>query len=277
MSWNGFRRLMWGRKKDDAGSDWMRCEGCENLVLKAAVAQRLQTCPDCNHHFNMPANERLASLLDPGSFEELWQDMKSKDPLSFEAVVSYTEKLEESQRETEMNEAAMTGVGAINGIKVAIGVTDSRFIMGSMGSVVGEKITRLTELAKDRRIPLIIVSGSGGGARMYEGCLSLMQMAKTSAALARLDSAGCFYISVLTDPTMGGVMASFAALGDIVIGEPGALLGFTGPRVIQQTLKQELPKGFQRAEFLLAHGFIDRIVHRTKMREELSRILAYVS
>jgi acetyl-CoA carboxylase carboxyl transferase subunit beta len=268
---------MWGRKKDDASSNWTRCEGCENLVLKSAVAENLQTCPQCNYHFPIPVRDRLAKLLDPGSFEEAWPDMRSVDPLAFEAVVSYTDKLEEAQRETGLVEAAVVGTGVIGGIKIACGATDSRFIMGSMGSVVGEKVTRITELAGEQRLPLVLISGSGGGARMYEGCLSLMQMAKTSAALARLDTSGIFFVSVLTDPTMGGVMASFAALGDVVLAEPGALLGFTGPRVIQQTLKQELPKGFQRSEFLLQHGFVDRIVHRKEMREELVKILAYAS
>lgn len=277
MAWNGFRRLMWGRKKDDAGSDWMRCEGCENLVLKSAVAEHLQTCPQCGFHFTIPVYDRLAAWLDRGSFEEKWGEMRSVDPLAFEAVVSYAEKLDEAQKETNLLEAAVVGTASIGGIKIACGATDSRFIMGSMGSVVGEKIARLIELATEQRIPLVLISGSGGGARMYEGSLSLMQMAKTSAALARLDTSGIFFVSVLTNPTMGGVMASFAALGDVILAEPGALLGFTGPRVIQQTLKQELPKGFQRAEFLLQHGFVDRIVHRMKMREELIKILSYAS
>ena len=202
-------------------------------------------------------------------------DMESLDPLTFEGPKTYKEKLKKDQEITKLKDAVVTGEGKLNGKPIVLGVTDSRFIMGSMGSVVGEKLTRAIERAIGKKYPLIIVSGSGGGARMYEGMFSLMQMAKTSAALSRLNREGGLFVSILTNPTMAGIMASFASLGDFIIAEPKALIGFTGPRVIEQTIRQKLPPGFQKSEFLLSHGLIDMIVHRKGMKETLSRLLSY--
>jgi acetyl-CoA carboxylase carboxyl transferase subunit beta len=215
-------------------------------------------------------------LLDTDTFQEYDKDMESGDPLDFKGPKTYKEKLTQDQTITGLKEAAVAGEGLLNNRKIIMAVTDSRFIMGSMGSVVGEKITRAIETAIKNRLPLVIVSGSGGGARMYEGMLSLMQMAKTSAALSYLHRESLPYISVLTNPTMAGVMASFAGLGDIIIAEPKALIGFTGPRVIEQTIRQKLPVGFQRSEFLLEHGLIDMIVHRRNLKETLSQLLDYL-
>lgn len=261
-------------KKRDIPSDlWTKCEECKELVYNKKLEENLKVCPKCNFHFTLGAQERVKAILDEGSFNERDANMESLDPITFEGPKTYKEKLQKDQEATGLKEAAITGEGAINGKKVILGVTDSRFIMGSMGSVVGEKITRAIEHSAKTRLPLIIVSGSGGGARMYEGMFSLMQMAKTSAALSRHNEAGCLFISVLTNPTMAGVMASFASLGDIIIAEPKALIGFTGPRVIEQTIRQKLPHGFQRSEFLLQHGLIDMIVHRKSLKEALSKIL----
>ncbi|MBI3270679.1 MAG: acetyl-CoA carboxylase carboxyltransferase subunit beta [Planctomycetes bacterium] len=276
MAWDGLKKFVFRRKRDLPEGLWMKCDDCDALIYKKAVEERVKTCPQCNFHFPMTGPERLQLLLDPGSFQERWDDLTPADPLSFVAVTAYKDKLAEAQLQTGLRDAAIVGTGTLHSRPLVFGVTDSRFIMGSMGSVVGEKITRAAELAAAEKLPLIIVSGSGGGARMYEGCLSLMQMAKTSAAIARLHDAGGFFISILTHPTMAGVMASFAALGDIVIAEPKALIGFTGPRVIEQTIKQELPKGFQRAEFMLEHGFVDLILERQRMRDELAKILNYL-
>jgi len=232
-------------------------------------------CPRCNYYFVLGAHERIGLLLDEGSFVEEAVGLMTADPLDFKAVKTYREKLKDARAETGLSEACVVGRGTLDGGKVALGVTDSRFIMGSMGSVVGEKVTRLVELAGEKELPLVIVSGSGGGARMYEGILSLMQMAKTSAALARFAQSKLPFISVLTHPTMAGVMASFASLGDVVIAEPGALIGFTGPRVIEQTIRQKLPEGFQRSEFLLEHGLIDMIVNRCDLKPTISRLLNF--
>ncbi len=254
---------------------WTKCEGCDNIVYNKKLEENLKICPNCSYHFRMKAQERLRLLLDKGSFKELYADMESADPLDFCGPKTYKEKLKKDQSDTNMRSAAIVGKGSMEGRDIVFCVTDSRFIMGSMGSVVGEKITRATELATKLHLPLIIVSGSGGGARMYEGMFSLMQMAKTSAALARHNKEGLLFISVLTNPTMAGVMASFASLGDIIIAEPKALIGFTGPRVIEQTIRQKLPEGFQRSEFLLEHGLIDKIVARKDMRHTLFQILDY--
>ncbi len=213
--------------------------------------------------------------FDRGSFKESNARLSSLDPLDFTAHKSYKDKLKEDQERTGLTEAAVTGEAMIGGYRVIAGLTDASFIMGSMGSVVGEKITRAAEKSIEEKIPFITVSGSGGGARMYEGMLSLMQMAKTSAAISRVHRAGILYISILTDPTMGGVSASFASLGDIIIAEPKALIGFAGPRVIEQTIRQKLPEGFQRAEFMLSHGQVDMVVHRKDMVETLVRILSF--
>ncbi|MEA3489706.1 MAG: acetyl-CoA carboxylase, carboxyltransferase subunit beta [Candidatus Omnitrophota bacterium] len=265
------------RKKGIPGGLWTKCPGCGELLYNKTLKENLEVCRKCDYHFRIGAYERIGTTLDPGSFREVYKNMTSKDPLKFKGPSDYPTKIKKDQKATGLKEAAVVGQGAINGKRVAFGATDSRFIMGSMGSVVGEKITRLIEYADEEKIPLIIVSGSGGGARMYEGMLSLMQMAKTSAALERLDKNGGVFISVLTNPTMAGVMASYASLGDVIIAEPKALIGFTGPRVIQQTIKQELPEGFQSSEFLFEHGLIDMIVHRNRLRETLTGLMDYLT
>lgn len=263
-------------KKRDIPSDlWTRCEDCNELIYNKKLDENMRVCPKCNYHFGLGARERVALLMDEGSFKEMDADMESLDPLVFAGPKTYKEKVKKDQELTKLKDAVITGEGTMNGVPIVLGVTDSRFIMGSMGSVVGEKLTRAIERATAKRAPLIIVSASGGGARMYEGMYSLMQMAKTSAALCKHDRAGCVFISILTNPTMAGIMASFASLGDIIMAEPKALIGFTGPRVIEQTIRQKLPAGFQRAEFLLSHGLIDMIVPRKNMKETLSKLLTY--
>ncbi len=264
------------KKRDIPGDLWTKCEDCGELIYNKKLEENLKVCPKCNFHFTLPAQERIKLLLDENSFIESDAQMEPEDPLSFEGPKTYKEKIGQDQASTALKEAVVTGEGDIDGKKVIFCVTDSRFIMGSMGSVVGEKITRAIERSTAARLPLIIVSGSGGGARMYEGLYSLMQMAKTSAALNKHNAAGCFYLSVLTNPTMAGVMASFASLGDLVIAEPKALIGFTGPRVIEQTLRQKLPPGFQRSEFLLEHGFLDMIVHRKNLKETIAALIGYL-
>lgn len=264
------------KKKDMPDGLWTRCDGCKGMVYRKIVEERLYVCPECNHHFRVFSRDRLKLLLDENSFEEMWDNMAPCDPLNFKDRITYPERVAAEQQKTGLKEAAIAGKGKINGKEVMIGITDSSFIMGSMGSVVGEKIARVAEKARELRLPLIIISGSGGGARMQEGVFSLMQMAKTSAAIARFQEAGGLYISILTDPSLGGVMASFASLADITIAEPKALIGFAGPRVIQETIKRSLPKGFQTAEFLLEHGFLDMIVHRQDMKKELSRLIDYL-
>jgi len=272
MAWDGFSLR---RKKEMPQGLFIKCPDCENMVYRKTVAERLQVCPECNYHFTLSAEERINLLLDEGSFEERWGDMTSADPLHFKDRKTYVERLAAEQKKTGLREAAVVGTGKMGGHDIVFALTDSRFIMGSMASVVGEKITRAIELAIETKRPIVIVSGSGGGARMHEGVLSLTQMAKTSAALARLDDAGGLFISILTNPTMGGVAASFASLGDVVIAEPKALIGFAGPRTIWHTLKIELPEGFQSSEFLLEHGFIDRIVSRADLRDDVIRLLNY--
>ncbi|MCA9147023.1 MAG: acetyl-CoA carboxylase carboxyltransferase subunit beta [Planctomycetaceae bacterium] len=254
---------------------WLKCPGCQATVFRKAAEERLNVCPECEHHFYVSAKDRIVQVLDEGTFEEWDANLHPADPLEFVDKRPYAEKLKSEQKLTGLSDAAITGTGMIRARRVAFGVTDSAFFMGSMGSVVGERLARLVEQATERRLPLIIVSGSGGGARMHEGILSLMQMAKVSAALARYSESGGLYISVLTNPTMGGVAASFASLGDVVYAEPRALIGFAGPRTIKATLKIELPKGFQTSEFLLEHGFIDRIVSRDKLKSEIARTIDY--
>lgn len=253
----------------------MKCEACENLVYKKVVEEAHQVCPECGFHFRINAKQRIEYLLDPNSFTVLFDNLESIDALNFKGQKSYKDKLAKAQKNTGLREAAHFGVGAISGQRVVFGVIDPNFIMGSMGSVVGEKIARAAEHARKEKLPLIIISGSGGGARMEEGVLSLFQMAKTSAAIKRLQDAGGIYIAILTNATMGGSMASWAALGDITIAEPKALLGFAGPRVIAQTVRQELPPGFQTSEFLLEHGFVDMVVHRKELRQKLVSLLRY--
>lgn len=252
---------------------WIKCENCGKLIYTKKLQENLKVCSECDFHFRMTAEERIKMLIDNGTFVKKWEDMISLDPLNFTGTKSYKEKLEEEMRKTNMKEALVAGTGKIGGIPVIIGILDSHFIMGSMGSVVGEKFSRMCEFAIENGLPLISVSGGGGGARMYEGVISLMQMAKTSASVGKLKKAGILYISVITDPTMGGVAASFVFLGDILIAEPKALIGFTGPRVIEQTIKQKIPPGFQRSEFLYEHGLIDMVVHRSQIKETLTKIL----
>lgn len=256
-------------KRDIPEGLWVKCTRCNEILFTKELDKNFKVCQKCGFHFRLSGPERIRMTLDQGSFVEYDRDLSSVNPLEFPG---YDEKLQSVQETTGQKEAIVTGEGLINGQKVAIGVMDSYFIMGSMGSAVGEKIARLVEAALDKRYPLIIFATSGG-ARMQEGMLSLMQMAKTSAALARFNQAGLLYIAVFTDPTTGGVTASFASLGDITIAEPGALIGFTGPRVIEQTIRQKLPEGFQRAEFMKEHGFVDIIVPRPKMKATLSTIL----
>ena len=254
---------------------WIRCPQCKATIFRKEAESQFNVCPECSYHFYVPAGERIAQLLDADSFEEWFTDLYPCDPLGFKDRIPYHERLTAEQAKTGMRDAAVVGRGYIRGRPVVVGITDFAFMAGSMGSVVGEKLTRAAEEATRLMHPLIFVSGSGGGARMQEGILSLMQMAKVSAALGRYDKAGGLYISILTNPTMGGVAASFALQGDITLAEPGALIGFAGKRTIWNTVRLELPEGFQTSEFLLQHGFIDRIVHRKDLRTEVARIIDY--
>ena len=263
------------KKKSVPEGLWSKCPACSQVIFNKTLAENMSVCSKCSYHFVIGARERIAQLVDDKSFNEIEKNLKSLDPLNFKGAKSYLEKIKQDQKKTGLSEAVIVGYGEINGLKAALGVTDSRFIMGSMGSVVGEKLTRLIEGATEKKLPLIIVSGSGGGARMYEGILSLMQMAKTSAAIAKFSKIKQPYISVLTNPTMGGVLASFASLGDFVIAEPKALIGFAGPRVIEQTIRQKLPSDFQTSEFLLEHGMIDRVVSRKELKTFLSQLLQF--
>lgn len=259
-------------KADD--KQWVRCPGCEAMLYRTNVERYGRVCPECDHHFRLSAVERAEQLCDPSSFEPMWQELSPADPLEFVDLKAYSERIAESQAKTGQKDALLGGKGFVKGRSVVLACMDFTYMGGSMGSVVGEKITRAIELATETDRPLIIVSCSGG-ARMQESTLSLSQMAKTSAALARLDDAGGLFISVITDPTTGGVTASFAMLGDVILAEPKALIGFAGPRVIANTVRQELPPGFQRSEHLVEKGFVDRIVHRKDLRSEISRIIDY--
>jgi len=271
-----FRRKEEGEKRVKTPEGmWIKCGACLEIIYKPEVERNLNVCPKCNYHFRIPALERIRSVVDEGTFQEFGEDLESVDMLVFTDTKKYADRLKEAKKKTGRREAVITGTARINGIEVVLGVLDFEFLGGSMGCVVGEKIAVAAEQALELRCPLIIFSASGG-ARMQEGTLSLMQMAKTSAALARLSEANLPYISVMTDPTTGGVAASFAMLGDIIISEPGALIGFAGPRVIEQTIKQKLPEGFQRAEFLLEHGMVDMIVERTKLKPTLTQILRFL-
>jgi acetyl-CoA carboxylase carboxyl transferase subunit beta len=251
---------------------WTKCSGCGEIIHKKELDKNLFTCPKCNFHFRIGSKEYFEILLDDGSFKEMNKKMRSIDPLKFTDTKSYASRVETTIKKTGLYDAVRTGEGMMNGIPVVIACMDFAFIGGSMGSVVGEKIARATDIARKKRQPLIIIS-STGGARMMEGALSLMQMAKMSAKLAQLSDAGVPYISILTDPTTGGVTASFAMLGDIHIAEPAALIGFAGPRVIKQTIGKDLPKGFQRSEFLLDKGFVDLVVHRKELKETISKVI----
>jgi len=266
---------MASRKRGVPEGLWLKCPGCGASVYTKEMARRLNVCPKCEHHFYVSASERIVQVLDDGTFQPKNEQICSADPLGFADRRAYADRLVSEQKRTGLSEAVITGTGMIRARRVAIAVTDSAFIMGSMGSVVGERLARLVEWATEQDLPLIIISGSGGGARMHEGILSLMQMAKVTAALARYDQAGGLFISVMTNPTMGGVAASFASLGDLVFAEPKALIGFAGPRTIKATIGIELPEGFQTSEFLLEHGYIDRIVQRKNLKSEIARAIDY--
>jgi len=277
--------MAWFKKKKDSGLRkqvkipeglWVKCDGCREIVYKKEIARNLMVCPKCMYHFRITAGERVKFLADEGSFEEMASGVTSSDPLEFKDSVPYPERVRESRKKTGLNEAVLCGKARVNGRPMVLAIMDFSFMGGSMGSAVGEKIARAAEQALAERIPLIAVSSSGG-ARMQEGILSLMQMAKVSAAVGRLREAAVPYISIISDPTFGGVTASFAMLGDVIIAEPRSLIGFAGPRVIEQTIKQQLPENFQRAEFVLEHGLIDMIVPRKNMKETLSKILDHLS
>lgn len=259
------------KASDKMVGKWIKCDKCKEILYKEDVKQNLSVCPNCGKHFRLSARRRIEQIIDEGTFAEMDANLHTSNPINFQ---DYEQKIELLEEKTKIKEAVKTGTGKIKGIDVAIAVMDGNFLMGSMGEVVGEKITNLVEQAIIKQLPVIIFCVSGG-ARMQEGIVSLMQMAKTSAALAKLSEAKLPYISVLTDPTTGGVTASFASLGDIILAEPNALIGFAGPRVIEQTVKQKLPEGFQRAEFLLEHGFIDKIVERKDMKKTLYKILKF--
>lgn len=272
QQWNGFS--LRPRKEMPEGL-WTRCPGCEHMLYKKAVEKNLNVCPQCNHHFRIKAADRIRYLVDEGSFQEMLAELTTNDPLGFKfRQTTYKQRLKADEKKSGSKEAMQIGKAFIKGRGTILAVMEPNFLMGSMGSVVGEKFCAAVDKAMDKALPLVAVCCSGG-ARMHEGVVSLAQMAKTSAALAKLDEAGGLFISVLTDPTTGGVTASFAMLGDVNIAEPGALIGFAGPRTIAETIKVELPESFQTAEFLLEHGFVDMIVHRRDMRSEIARIIDY--
>jgi acetyl-CoA carboxylase carboxyl transferase subunit beta len=261
-----------GPKKDIPDGQWTKCDSCGEIIHKKQIEQNLYTCQKCGYHFRIGSKEYFEILLDAKTFKETDAKIRSVDPLNFVDTKKYSDRLKDSMRKSGLNEAVRTGTAKVNGMPVVIACMDFSFIGGSMGSVVGEKIARAIDLAIKKKNPLIIVSSSGG-ARMMEAAYSLMQLAKTSAKLAQLSDAGIPYISVMTDPTTGGVTASYAMLGDVHIAEQGALIGFAGPRVIKQTIGRDLPKGFQRAEFLQEKGFVDVVVHRKDLKETVSKIL----
>ncbi len=264
------------RKREIPEGLWTKCPKCGTMVFDKELDENVKVCTQCQHHFPIPARERIQSLVEPSSFEEMDADMSSVDVLNFTGAASYISKLEKYKKETGLKDAVITGLGMLGTHHVALGVMEFKFLGGSMGSVVGEKLTRLIERATEKELPLIIVSTSGG-ARMYEGMFSLMQMGKTCAALAYHAEAQLPFISVLTDPTMAVVMASFASVGDLILAEPGAMIGFAGPRVIKDTTQAELPPGFQTAEFLLDHGLIDAIVPRKEMKARLGEYLSFLT
>jgi acetyl-CoA carboxylase carboxyl transferase subunit beta len=263
------------RREDIPEGLFQKCPGCGEVVHEIEVTENQRICPHCDHHFPQSAKERIESLLDPGSFVEMDASLHSVDSLRFQGMATYKDRLKKYQESTGLIDAVLSGYGTLEGMRVAIAVMDFAFLAATMGSVVGERITRVIEYATAERIPVIIISASGG-ARMYEGMLSLMQMAKTSGALARHAEARLPYISVLTNPTTAGVMASYASLGDVIIAEPKSMIGFAGPRVIKETTHQDLPKGFQTAEFLEEHGLIDQIVHRKNLRPRIAEFLRFL-
>lgn len=263
-------------KKNIPDGLWLKCPSCNEIIFKKELDQACRVCPKCDHHFGMGRQARIDLLLDSGSFEEWDRDIASVDTLKFTGVAAYEDKLKSNVEKTGHNDAISTGAGKIDGVPVGFGVMDFSFLGASMGAVVGEKVTRLFERSTEKGWPVVLCCASGG-ARMYEGLFSLMQMAKTSGAIARHVEKGGLYIPVLTHPTMAGVMASYATLGDIIIAEPGALIGFAGPRVIKETTQQDLPEGFQRAEFLLKHGLIDMVVPRQELKQSLASLLNYIA
>ncbi len=265
-----------GEKKVKTEGLWVKCDQCRQIIWKKDLDQNLNVCPKCDRHFRIDARTRLTQLLDAGRFEIQDDNLVSTDPLKFTDLKPYADRLRRARNETGLNDAIINACGTLDGKPVFVSAMEYAFIGGSMGAVVGEVLTRAVERATDQRVPLIVVSASGG-ARMMEGVVSLMQLAKISSALARMDDAGVPYVSVLTDPTTGGVTASFAMLGDLNIAEPGALIGFAGPRVIEQTIRQKLPEGFQRSEFLLQHGMLDAIVHRRDLKSYISRALDFMT
>jgi acetyl-CoA carboxylase carboxyl transferase subunit beta len=278
MEW--FRKAKEGlvpqRKKELPDGIWVKCDSCGEIIYRKELEKNLWVCSKCDHHFRIRSKDYIHLILDGGELEEYDKYLTGSDPLEFKDSKKYPERIKDSQKKTNLKDAVVAGVGRIDGREVSFAVMDFGFIGGSMGSVVGEKVARAIERSLDIKIPLVIVSCSGG-ARMQEGILSLMQMAKTSALLAKLYDRNIPYISVLTNPTTAGVMASYASLGDVIIAEPKALLGFAGPRVIQQTIKQDLPPGFQSSEFFLEHGFLDIISHRKDLKKNVSLILQYLS
>jgi acetyl-CoA carboxylase carboxyl transferase subunit beta len=270
--WNGFS--LKPRKEMPEGL-WMRCPGCERMLYRKSVEENLNVCPKCDHHFRIGAATRIEYLVDEDSFQQFLGDLTTNDPLSFKfRGTSYKERLKADEKKSGAKDAILIGKAFIKGRGVMLGVMEPNFLMGSMGYVVGEKVCIAVDMALEESLPLVIVSSSGG-ARMHEGVVSLGQMAKTSATVARFNEAKGLFISVLTDPTTGGVTASFAMLGDVIVAEPGALIGFAGPRTIAETIKIELPEGFQTAEFMLEHGFVDMIVHRKDLRSEIARLIDY--
>ena len=262
------------KKQDVPEGLWMRCDGCAAMLFRKEMEENLHVCPECNKHYRLTAKVRIEQLGDAGAFEEFLGDLQPTDPLNFTDRISYRDRIIQAQDKTGLKEAIIVGKSYIKGRPVILGAMDPFFIMGSMGAVVGEKVAASAERAAQEHLPLVLVTCSGG-ARMMEGMVSLVQMAKTSAALGKLDDAGGLYIVVMSDPTTAGVAASFAFLGDLIIAEPKAMIGFAGPRVIWNTVKAELPEGFQTAEFMLEHGFIDRIVERKNLRNEIARIIDY--
>jgi acetyl-CoA carboxylase carboxyl transferase subunit beta len=270
--WNGFSLRP---RKEMPDGLWTRCPGCEHMLYKKTVEKNLNVCPECSHHFRIEAAIRIQYLTDEGSFQEILGDLTTDDPLGFKyRGTTYKQRLKADEKKAGVKEAMRIGKAFIKGRGIVLAAMEPNFLMGSMGAVVGEKLCTAVDMAIEEALPLVVVSCSGG-ARMHEGVVSLGQMAKTSATLAKLDEARGLFISVLTDPTTGGVTASFAMLGDVIIAEPGALIGFAGPRTIAETIKVELPEGFQTAEFMLEHGFVDMIVHRKDLRSEIARLIDY--
>ena len=272
-TWDDVQTISQNKKGVPEGL-WMKCPVCAETVFRKAVEANLWVCPKCEHHLRVSGPVRIEQMLDPGTFEPMNEEMAPRDPLEFMDLKPYVNRIDAAQAKSGQNDGLQTGAGFIKGRKIIIAAMDFNFLGGSMGSVVGEKLTCAIEEATDRDLPLVVVSCSGG-ARMQESGYSLMQMAKTSAALARFDEEGGLFISVLSDPTFGGVTASFAMLGDVILAEPRALIGFAGPRVIKQTIRQDLPDGFQTSEFLMESGFVDRIVHRHELRNEIGRLIDY--